>query len=228
MARNPLSPYRSGGLQGGLIDPFQSLHREMNRLFDDVFRTGSAQEAGQGGGVALSPNMDVSETENEVRICAELPGVKEEDVDLTLNDDVLTIRGEKKFERKDDRENYHFLERSYGSFQRSLRLPYPVNPDEVRADFENGVLTVSIPKSQQQQRSRRIQVQKGSGAQSGGGQGAMSSGQQGRVGQQPSLQQAASRGSQGGSQQGGPQQGGSSETGKQSGQGRDETMSGRT
>lgn len=224
MARNPLSPYRSGGLQGGFLDPFQSLHREMNRLFDDVFRTGSTQESGQGGGVALSPNMDVSETENEVRICAELPGVKEEDVDVTLNDDVLTIRGEKKFERKDDKENYHFMERSYGSFQRSLRLPYPVNPEEVRADFDNGVLTVSIPKSQQQQRSRRIQVQKGSGAQSG----AMSSGQQGRGGPQPSLQQAASRGSQGGSQQGGPQQGGSSEASKQSGQGRDETMSGRT
>ena len=227
MARNPLSPYRSGGLQADLIDPFQSLHREMNRLFDDVFRTVSTQESGQGGGVALSPNMDVSETENEVRICAELPGVKEEDVDVTLNDDVLTIRGEKKFERNDDKENYHFMERSYGSFQRSLRLPYPVNPDEVRADFDNGVLTVSIPKSQQQQRSRRIQVQKGSGAQSGGGQGAMSSGQQGRAGQQPTSRRPRAA-LQGGPQQGGPQQGGSSEAGKQSGQGRDETMSGRT
>ena len=161
MARNPLSPYRSGGLVGG--DPFLSLHREMNRLFDDVLRgsLGPSQNEPLGQSGMLTPHIDVSETENEVRICAELPGVRDEDIDVSLDDDILTIRGEKKFERKDDKENFHFMERSYGSFQRSLRLPYSVNPDEVKAHVENGVLTVTVPKTQQQARSRRIQIQRG-------------------------------------------------------------------
>jgi HSP20 family protein len=168
MARNPLSPYRTGGLAGGGIsDPFLSMHREMNRLFDDVLRgsLGPSQGEPSSHSGMLTPHIDVSETDSEVRICAELPGVKDEDIDVSLDDDVLTIRGEKKFERKDDKENYHFIERSYGSFQRSLRLPYSVNPDEVKAQVENGVLTVTVPKSQQQVRSRRIQIQKGGSSQ---------------------------------------------------------------
>jgi HSP20 family protein len=83
----------------------------MNRLFDDVFRGnfGGRQNELGGRGEAIMPNIDVSERENEVRICAELPGVKQEDVEVTLSEDVLTIRGEKKFERKDEKENYHFI-----------------------------------------------------------------------------------------------------------------------
>jgi HSP20 family protein len=114
MARNPLSPYRSGGLMGGGFgnDPFMSLHRDVNRLFDDLFRgtgqmpTSSQREGAEGG--MLMPQIDVSETERELKICAELPGVSENDVDVRLEDDVLVIRGEKKFERKDEKENYHF------------------------------------------------------------------------------------------------------------------------
>jgi HSP20 family protein len=111
----------------------------------------------------MMPQMDVSETDGELKICAELPGVSESDVDIRLEDDVLVIRGEKKFERKDEKENYHFVERSYGTFQRALRLPGPIEPERVQARFENGVLTVTVPKSQQQERSRRIRVQSGSG-----------------------------------------------------------------
>jgi HSP20 family protein len=129
MARNPLSPYRSGGLMGGAFgnDPLMSLHRDVNRLFDDLLRgtgqmpTSSQREGAEGG--MLMPQMDVSETERELKICAELPGVSEKDVDIRLEDDVLVIRAEKKFERKDEKENYHFVERSYGTFQRALRLP---------------------------------------------------------------------------------------------------------
>ena len=170
MARNPMTPFRPGG---GMFpgDPFLSLHREMNRLFDDVFR-GSALPAsgsqGQGDvGTFVNASMNVSETDKEIRITAELPGVSEHDIDVSFDDDVLTIRGEKKFERKDDKENFHFVERSYGTFQRSLRLPFPVDPDQVQASFENGVLTVTLPRTGRQERSRRIQVQ-GRGA---GGQG---------------------------------------------------------
>ncbi len=175
MARNPLSPFRSGGLaeRGGYGgDPFLSLHREMNRLFDDVLRGsfGVPVQSGEQGRGMMMPHMDVSETENEVRICAELPGVSEKDVDVSLSGDVLTIRGEKKFERKDDTENYHFMERSYGTFQRSLRLPYAVDPDQVQASFENGVLTVTLPKGKEQERSRPIQVIGSSGQASQGEQ----------------------------------------------------------
>jgi HSP20 family protein len=159
MARNALTPY-------GGSDPFLSLHREVNRLFDDMWRGGAA-EARSGGqeGAMLSTRMNVCETDNEFRLTAELPGVREQDIDLTVNDDVLTIRGEKRFEqeRGGEKENYHFMERAYGTFQRSLRLPYSVNPDEVHADFRDGVLTVTIPKSAQQQKSRRIQIGAGAG-----------------------------------------------------------------
>jgi HSP20 family protein len=172
MARNPMTPFRPGG---GMFpgDPFLSLHREMNRLFDDVFRGAglpAAETQGQGGGTFVNASMNVSETENEIRLTAELPGVTEQDIDISLDDDVLTIRGEKKFERADDKENFHFVERSYGTFQRSLRLPFPVDPEQVQASFENGVLTVAVPKTGRQERSRRIQVQ-GRGA---GGPGAQS------------------------------------------------------
>jgi HSP20 family protein len=172
MARNPLTASRPGfGVPGG-NDPFLSLHREMNRLFDDVLR-GAAVPAmtgsqGQGDiGTFVNASMNVSETDKEVRITAELPGVTEQDIHVSLDDDVLTIRGEKKFERTDEKETFHFVECSYGTFQRSLRLPFPVDPEQVRAHFENGVLTVTLPKTAQQERSRRIQVQ-GRGA---GGQG---------------------------------------------------------
>ena len=178
MARNPMTPFRPGG---GMFpgDPFLSLHREMNRLFDDVFRGTSLPTAsgsqGQGDvGTFVNASMNVSETDKEIRITAELPGVTEQDIDVSLDDDVLTIRGEKKFERKDDKENFHFVERSYGTFQRSLRLPYAVESEQVRASFENGVLTVTVPKTERQERSRRIQVQ-GRGATgqgSSGGKGA--------------------------------------------------------
>ncbi len=161
MARNPLTPFRSGSLPGG--DPFLSLHREMNRLFDDVLRgVGLPAAGGQTGGTNLpAPQLDVSETDNEIHITAELPGVNE--------NDILVIRGEKKFERKDEKERFHFVERSYGTFQRALQLLFPVDPDRVQANFENGVLTVTLPKSAQAERLRRIQVQGGRGR-SGGGQ----------------------------------------------------------
>ena len=118
----------------------------------------------------VNASMNVSETENEIRITAELPGVTQQDIDVSLDDDVLTIRGDKKFERTDDKENFHFVERSYGTFQRSLRVPFPVDPEQVQARFENGVLTVTLPKTGQQERSRRIQVQgRSSGSQASQG-----------------------------------------------------------
>jgi HSP20 family protein len=161
MARVP-NLFNPGTLLSVGTDPFLTLHREMNRLFDDVMRGGAPTTAGQSGGqgaVLLAPSMDVSETDKEARVKVELPGVSEDDIEISLNDDVLVIRAEKRQERKEEREGVHFSERAFGTFQRSLRLPFQVDPDQVQARFENGVLTVALPKTQPQERSCRIQVQ---------------------------------------------------------------------
>ena len=160
---NQMTPFRGGGM-----DPFMSLHREMNRMFDDVFRNLGVPAAmgrqEQGGGM-LSPSIDVSETDKEIKICAELPGVTEKDVEVTLDGDVLTIRAEKRQERKADEESWHVVERSYGTFQRSLRLPFEIRPDQIQASFDKGLLNITLPKGEETQRRRRIPIQ-GSGLQS--------------------------------------------------------------
>lgn len=169
MARNPLTPFRSGfGMLGG-SDPFLSLHREMNRLFEEVLRGGGMMQGGGQGiaGSMIAPQINVSETASEIRVTAELPGVTGNDIQIDLNDDILVIRGEKKFEREDERENFHFVERSYGTFQRALQLPMAVDPEKVHASFENGILTVTLPKTAQQERSHRIQVNAGGRGQIG-------------------------------------------------------------
>jgi HSP20 family protein len=166
MAYNPITQFRPGSLAdrglGG--SPFTVLQRQMNRLLEDVFGPEAnvfpqAQEPVRG---LLSPRVEVTETENEVRIIAEMPGVKEQDIEVSLDDNVLSLRAEKKVERKDDRENTHFTERAYGMFQRSLQLPFQVNPDEVNAAFENGVLTIAIPKPKEREQKRKIEVRSAS------------------------------------------------------------------
>ena len=176
MARHPMTLFTPGGLAGaGPGDPFLALHREMNRLFDDALRGGLAPSGGQGGSGGgtpmLAPHMDVTETEREIRLQAELPGVAENDIEVSLNDDVLTIRAEKRQERREERQGVHINERAYGTFQRAIRLPFQVNPDQVQATFENGVLSVTLPKTQPQERNRRIQVQGGQGGGQSGNQG---------------------------------------------------------
>jgi HSP20 family protein len=114
----------------------------------------------------MSPQINISETNSEIRVAAELPGVDADNLEVDVIDDMLMIRGEKAFERGADDENFHLLERAYGAFQRTVQLPFDPAPDQVRANFENGVLTVVIPKGEQQQRMRRIEVKSGAQAQS--------------------------------------------------------------
>jgi HSP20 family protein len=157
MARS-LIPSLFGGTparQSG--DPFVSLQREVNRLFEDVFRGFGGSPAALGENV---PRMNICETEQEYRLEAELPGVSENDIEVTLNDDVLTIRGEKKSEQSDKQENYHVTERTYGSFMRSVRLPFAVSPDDINASFQDGVLTVTLPKQAAQVTAQRIEINK--------------------------------------------------------------------
>lgn len=186
MARN-LSVFGSeNGLGRGLAaNPFLMLHREMNRLFDDVFR--STPVPFDQSGETIVPQVNVSETDKELRVTAELPGVSEKDIDVTVDGDVLTIRSEKKAELKDDKENYYFVERAYGTLQRTLRLPFSVDPGQVQANFENGVLTITLPKPQGEQ-ARKIAVQKGA---RNGGETQQASGQT-----QQNVESAASHQSQ--------------------------------
>jgi HSP20 family protein len=131
------------------MDPFQAFRGEMDRLFDDFpggLPTISNLRQTFPTEQTLTPALDVKETEKELVVKAGLPGIDEKDVQLTIQDGVLTMRGEKKSERKDERENYHLVERSYGSFQRSIRLPDAIDEEKAGARFDKGVLTVTLPK----------------------------------------------------------------------------------
>ena len=134
-------------------DPFFELHREMNRLFDDASR-GLAGGRDTTGMALMAPRMDIHESENALELTAELPGVSQNDVDL--RSDVLTVRGEKRNERQD--KQAHVVERSYGSFQRSLQLPFAPDPAQVEASFDHGVLTVVLPKKGQQEKAQKIEI----------------------------------------------------------------------
>ena len=152
-------PFSSGrGLS--TIDPFLDLHREMNRLFDDAFRgIGMPAQFGGGSQGISMPRLDIREQDNELCVEADLPGVKASDLDLQIDDDMLTISAETKSDSDREQQNYHVMERSRGRYLRRVQLPYRPDPQQVKADFENGVLSVHIPKQPEQQRSRRIQVQ---------------------------------------------------------------------
>jgi HSP20 family protein len=125
------------------FDPFLTLHREMNRLFDDVFRLGNMGSPLMEGRFSW-PKVEISDNEKTLTIAAELPGMTEKDVQIEIANGVLTIRGERKAERND--EGKYFTERYYGAFERQIPLD-DVQEDKADASFKNGVLTVSLPKS---------------------------------------------------------------------------------
>src|SRR6185369_16147722 len=130
-----------------MYSPLVQLHRDIDRMFDNVF-------PGVGWGrlmdvedSLLRPNVDVSSTDKEYNITVEVPGIDEKDVKLELtNDGQLIIRGEKKQEKEQKDKNYHRVERSYGSFQRTLSLPEDANRDAIEASFKNGLLTITCPR----------------------------------------------------------------------------------
>ncbi|MDX1606995.1 MAG: Hsp20/alpha crystallin family protein [Candidatus Competibacterales bacterium] len=106
------------------------------------------------------PSIDMSETEQAYEIKAELPGIEPKDIELTLKDDLLTLKGEKRAEREEKRKNYYLQERSRGAFHRVLRLPDDVEPERITTHYADGVLTVTLPKSEQaRSRIRRIEIQ---------------------------------------------------------------------
>lgn len=153
MSLKSLMPFRSGTPSRGYeFDPFNAMRRDMDRLFDDMWKN----FGGNGNGLpaaftatgATAPRIDVKETDAGIEVSAELPGVDEKDIEVELQDDVLTIRGEKKVEKEegDKEKGYHVMERSYGAFARSIQLPYGTDSDKVSADFSKGVLKVVVPR----------------------------------------------------------------------------------
>ena len=121
-----------------------SLHNEMGRIFGNAF--GSQEGGTDSEETSWLPTVDISETENGYEIRAELPGVSEDDVNVSVTDNVLTVKGEKRQEEETEGKNYHRVERRYGSFQRRFTLPPGVERDDIKAEFGDGVLTLSIPK----------------------------------------------------------------------------------
>ncbi len=144
----------------GERDPFLSLHREVNRLFDDVFRGFGSSLPSFGGISAFGggwPSVEISDSEKEIKVTAEVPGLEEKDVEVLLNDGVLTLKGEKHSETED--KDKQFSERFYGRFERRIPLGYEVQEDKVNARFRNGVLTVTLPKSEKaQSQVKRIAI----------------------------------------------------------------------
>jgi len=130
--------------------PFREVSRlrsEMDRLWDDYF--GSGRRALKPLGEEWMPAVDVSESGDKITVKAEVPGMEAKDIEISMVGDTLTIKGEKKAEREEKEENYHVVERSYGSFTRAMKLPAPVDPDKVEATYKNGLLTIVLPKKEE-------------------------------------------------------------------------------
>jgi HSP20 family protein len=147
--------------------PLTDLRAEMDRLFDsfvhrlpsfptgrDLLHWGAFRDFDRGVGMA-APNVDVSETDEGYEVVAELPGMEQDDIDVELKDDVLTLSGEKTEEREETEKNYHLSERRFGSFRRTFRLPSEINQNKISANFKDGVLTIALPKTAKAQKPGR-------------------------------------------------------------------------
>ena len=155
--------------------PYMELRRQMDRLFDDFMQGWPAHRAFGShpfdferlaeplglsrGGDTINVRFDVSESDESVEITAELPGIDESDIDVTLADGVMTIKGEKKAESEKKKKDYYLSERHYGSFLRSFRLPDSVDPEKVKATFDKGVLAITLPKrAAAKQKQKKISI----------------------------------------------------------------------
>ena len=142
-------------------DPFRdmvTLREKMNRMFEDIF----SQRSGEGKEMVTcswAPAVDIFETEKELVLSAEIPGIDEKDIEIKVEDNTLSLKGERKFEKETKEENYHRLERSYGSFFRAFTLPNSIDPERIQAAHENGVLKITMPKREERQ-PRKVKIRK--------------------------------------------------------------------
>ena len=133
-----LIPWRPSG-------ELSALQREMNRLFEQFFGEPPGLDIANGG---WTPRLEMAEMRDSLTVKAELPGLEAKDVDVAISGDTLTIKGEKKQDHEDKDETHYLMERTYGAFSRMVRLPAPVAADKTKATFKNGVLTISLPKTE--------------------------------------------------------------------------------
>ncbi len=127
-----------------IFGPLADLRREMDRLFDSFFGRGKGKEAAD----LIAPAVDLEETDKDIIVKAELPGMNPEDIDVELSGNNLIIRGKKKFKKEEKRKNYHLMECSHGSFYRSVPLPVEVKEKEIKANYKKGVLEIKLPKAE--------------------------------------------------------------------------------
>jgi len=177
MAENPNKvPVKSGGTSTATtpLRPFESLRRDIDRLFEDFggglwrsqfprsFFEMSPFGQGERGWTATTPAVDVTETDKAYEISAELPGMDEKNMEVKFADGVLTIKGERQEEREEKEKGYHLRERSFGSFQRAFQVPDGVDTDNIQANFKQGLLTVTLPKTAESQKAaKKIEVKSG-------------------------------------------------------------------
>ena len=150
MSLRDLTPWLarpSHSLRGLSDSPFDSLHREMDRMFGDFLSQWDNGGPGNGADAGLGLKLDIAETDAAYEVTADLPGVEEKDVEVSLAEGVLRIKGERKSEKEDRKKNYHRIERSFGRFERAIALPADVEEEKIDANFKKGVLKVTLPKS---------------------------------------------------------------------------------
>lgn len=158
-------PVRKGNGSSSEQTPHFSLQQDMNRVFENFFRTFEmcmmTPFSDLSGGM-FQPRVEVKDSSNDIRVSVELPGIDEKDLDVSISHNCLTIKGEKREEKEDNTSGYYRMERSYGSFYRSILFPCEIDKNNAAATFKRGVLTVSLPKTaNSQQHIKKITVKKG-------------------------------------------------------------------
>ncbi|MGA1862240.1 Hsp20/alpha crystallin family protein [Deferribacter thermophilus] len=151
---------RFRGNKPAVANPFRELlnfQEEINKLFDDFFRAPKAFDED----VVFAPDIDIAETKESFIIKADLPGMTEKDIEVTLTNNVLTIKGERKEEKEEKEKNYYRKERIFGTFVREIQIPKKILQDKVKAKFKNGVLEIELPKAEEEkEKSVKIEVEK--------------------------------------------------------------------
>ncbi len=152
-----ITPFTGRALARTSDNPFNMLQRELNRVFEDVWGGGAPTDTMSVAATAL--RLDVKEDETAYHVTADLPGLSEKEVEVSFQDNILTIRGEKKIERDEKKDTWHIVERSSGTFARQLSLPANINEEGINAKFDKGVLTVSLPKQPEAQtKAKKIEI----------------------------------------------------------------------
>jgi len=159
MAIRDLIPWRKQRHVGTELTPYDEVREMFREMFEDFFRPW-ALTSRLGRRFALSPAVDISETDKEYRVSVELPGIEKDDIQVSIDQGRLTISGEKKEEQKEEKENFLRVERSYGTFTRTIPLPATVNEEAAEASFKDGVLTIRLPKTAEG-RGKRIEIKGG-------------------------------------------------------------------